>query len=151
MISGLRPLFPLWCLRHHLSPAKAGAQQPVLHLEPLMNTKVRGALLSHRLRGEGGGASHQRGAAAVRRHLYWRRKAPTSPAERYYITPEGGALNPSGRRSRSRTEPLAPRAAGPAAPSTLAAKPRQPSGIQPSAAISPQSPSPQISHTAKKH
>ena len=41
--------------------------------------------------------------------------------------------NPSGRRSRSRTEPLAPRAAGPAAPSTLAAKPRQPSGIQPSA------------------
>ena len=32
--------------------------------------------------------------------------------------------------SRSRTEPLAPRARGPAAPSTLAAKPRQPSGIQ---------------------
>ena len=32
--------------------------------------------------------------------------------------------------SRSRTEPLAPRAKGPAAPSTLAAKPRQPSGIQ---------------------
>ena len=31
--------------------------------------------------------------------------------------------------SRSRTEPLAPRAKGPAAPSTLAAKPRQPSGI----------------------
>jgi hypothetical protein len=45
----------------------------------------------------------------------------------------GGALKPSGRRSRSRTEPLAPRGAGPAAPSTLAAKPRQPSGIQPSA------------------
>ena len=85
VISGLRPLPPpLWCLRHHLSPkgkhvtgfsvaygslriqflchpAKAGAQQPVLYLEPLMNTKVRGALLSHRLRGEGGGASHQRG------------------------------------------------------------------------------------------
>ena len=35
--------------------------------------------------------------------------------------------------SRSRTEPLAPRAKGPAAPSTLAAKPRQPSGIQVSA------------------
>ena len=84
MISGLRPLLPLWCLRHHLSPresvslgsqvaiaplrtkfachpAKAGAQQPVLYLEPLMNTKVRGSLLSHRLRGEGGGASHQKG------------------------------------------------------------------------------------------
>lgn len=41
--------------------------------------------------------------------------------------------NRSGRRSRSRTEPLAPRAEGPAAPSTLAAKPRQPSGIPPSA------------------
>ena len=25
-------------------------------------------------------------------------RAPTSPAQRYYITPEGGALNPSGRR-----------------------------------------------------
>ena len=35
------------------------------------------------------------GAAADRRHLYWRRKAPTSPAERYYITPEGGARRTS--------------------------------------------------------
>ena len=35
------------------------------------------------------------GAAAERRHLYWRRKAPTSPAERYYITPEGGARRTS--------------------------------------------------------
>ena len=25
-------------------------------------------------------------------------RAPTFPAERYYIPPEGGALNPSGRR-----------------------------------------------------
>ena len=25
-------------------------------------------------------------------------RAPTPPAQRYYITPEGGALNPSGRR-----------------------------------------------------
>ena len=25
-------------------------------------------------------------------------RAPTSPAQRCYITPEGGALNPSGRR-----------------------------------------------------
>ena len=39
--------------------------------------------------------------------------------------------------SRSRTEPLAPRARGPAAPSTLAAKPRQPSGIQESTAQVP--------------
>ena len=28
----------------------------------------------------------------------WRRRRRTSPAQRYYITPEGGALNPSGRR-----------------------------------------------------
>ena len=75
VMSGLRPLSPLWCLRHHLSPresvslgsqvaiaplrtkfachpAKAGAQQPMLYLEPLMNTKVRGALFCHRLRGK---------------------------------------------------------------------------------------------------
>ena len=43
--------------------------------------------------------------------------------------PRAGALNPPVRRSRSQAEPLAPRAKGPAAPSTLAAKPRQPSGI----------------------
>ena len=29
---------------------------------------------------------------------FYNLKAPTSPAQRYYITPEGGALNPSGRR-----------------------------------------------------
>ena len=34
-----------------------------------------------------------------RRHKKWRPKGHrTSPAQRYYITPEGGALNPSGRR-----------------------------------------------------
>ena len=47
--------------------------------------------------------------------------------------------NQPGRRSRFRAEPLAPRGAAPAAPSTLAAKPRQPSGIQFSAAIASQS------------
>ena len=104
MISGLRLLFPLWCLRHHLSPkgkhvtgfsvaygslriqflchpAKAGAQQPVLYLEPLMNTNVRGALLSHRLRGEGGGASHQRRC---------RRQAA------FILAPQGAHLHPAG-------------------------------------------------------
>ena len=61
-------------------------------------------------RGEGGGASHQRGIAfprpsgrlygfcRQRRYKKWRRRRRTSPAQRYYITPEGGALNPSGRR-----------------------------------------------------
>ena len=33
------------------------------------------------------------------RHLYWRPKGRrTSPAQRCFIPPEGGALNPSGRR-----------------------------------------------------
>ena len=39
--------------------------------------------------------------------------APTFPAERYYIPPEGGALNLPVRRSRSQAEPLAPRAVRP--------------------------------------
>ena len=72
--------------------------------------------------------------AAVRRHLYWRRKAPYLPSGAILHNSLGRqALNQSGRRSQSRTEPLAPRGEGPAAPSTLAAKPRQPSGIPPSA------------------
>ena len=62
------------------------------------------------LRGKGGGASHQRGIAfprpsgrlygfrRQRRYKNWRRRRRTSPAQRYYITPEGRALNPSGRR-----------------------------------------------------
>ena len=58
--------------------------------------------------GEGGGASHQRGIAFpkpagqlygfIQTGAFYNLKAPTSPAQRYYITPEGGALNPSGRR-----------------------------------------------------
>ena len=79
------------------------------------------------------------GAAAHRRHLYWRRQAPYLANAVVLHNSLGGALKPSGRRSRSRTEPLAPRAAGPAAPSTLAAKPRQPSGI-PASTDSPQKP-----------
>ena len=43
----------------------------------------------------------------------WRRRRPTSPAQRYYITPEGGALNPPVRRSRSQAEPWQPRAERP--------------------------------------
>ena len=36
--------------------------------------------------------------ARQRRYKKWRRRRRTSPAQRYYIPPEGGALNPSGRR-----------------------------------------------------
>ena len=46
-----------------------------------------------------------------RRHKKWRPKGRhTFPAERYYIPPEGGALNPPVRRSRSQAEPWQPRA-----------------------------------------
>ena len=60
-------------------------------------------------RGKGGGVSHQRGNLhrppgrlysfrRLWRHKKWRRRRRTSPAQRYFIPPEGGALNPSGRR-----------------------------------------------------
>ena len=69
--------------------------------------------------GQGGGASHQRGNLLrpsgrlacfptpagrlygfrrQRRYKNWRRRRRTSPVERYFIPPEGGALNLSGRR-----------------------------------------------------
>ena len=40
-------------------------------------------------------------------------RALTSPAQRYYIPPESGALNPPVRRSRSQAEPWQPRAERP--------------------------------------
>ena len=52
MISGLQPLFPLLVPSAPPFPRCAGAQQPVLYLELLMNTKARGALFCHRLRGK---------------------------------------------------------------------------------------------------
>ena len=104
-------------------------------------------------------------AIAAKRHIKWRRRRRTSPAgtvsqpigkpfngqakgllwltwrsyagpPQYYIPPEGEALNLPVRRSRSQAEPWRPGPSGPAAPSTLAAKPRQPSGIQVSAVSS---------------
>ena len=105
--------------------------------------------------GDGGGARHQKGNAFPRAKrgwpvfrrpqggcqcfiIRWRRRRRTSPAQRYYITPEGGALNPPVRRSRSQAEPLAPRAKGPAAPSTLTpVRACQPSGILESTAQVP--------------
>ena len=60
-------------------------------------------------RGKGGGASHQRGESPSpagrlygfrrqRRYKNWRQRHRTSPVERYFIPPEGGALNPPVRR-----------------------------------------------------
>ena len=83
-----------------------------------------------------------KGFSRQRRHKKWRRRRRTSPAgtvsqpigkpfneqakgllwltwrsyagpPQYYITPEGGALNPPVRRSRSQAEPWQPRAERP--------------------------------------
>ena len=84
----------------------------IKHLEASLRKRLcsKHGLLCPRLRGKGGGASHQRGNVfprpsgrlygfrRQRRYKKWRRRRRTSPAQRYYITPEGGALNPSGRR-----------------------------------------------------
>ena len=48
-----------------------------------------------------------------RRYKKWRRRRRTFPVERYFIPPEGGALNPPVRRSRSQAEPWQPRAERP--------------------------------------
>ena len=100
-------------------------------------------------RWEGGGASHQRGDLhrpprrlydfrRQRRHLYWRPQGRSlrQRSGTIYLPRAEPSTRPGGV-SRSRTEPLAPRAKGPAAPSTLAAKPRQPSGILESTAQIP--------------
>ena len=84
----------------------------IKHLEASLRKRLcsKHGLLRPRLRGKGGGASHQRGIAfprpsgrlygflRQRRYKKWRRRRHTSPAQRYYITPEGGALNPPVRR-----------------------------------------------------
>ena len=59
---------------------------------------------------------------------------PRQRSDTIYLPRAEPSTRPGGV-SRSRTEPLAPRAKGPVAPSTLARESgRQPSGIQPSAA-----------------
>ena len=113
----------------------------IKHLEASLRKRLcsKHGLLCPRLRGKGGGASHQRGNVfprpsgrlygfrRQRRYKKWRRRRRTSPAgtvsqpigkpfngqakgllwltwrsyagpPQYFITPEGGALNPSGRR-----------------------------------------------------
>ena len=75
----------------------------IKHLEASLRKRLcsKHGLLCPRLRGKGGGASHQRGIAfprpsgrlygfrRQRRYKKWRRRRRTSPAQRYYITPEG--------------------------------------------------------------
>ncbi|EHO63024.1 hypothetical protein HMPREF9453_01067 [Dialister succinatiphilus YIT 11850] len=70
--------------------------------------------------------------------LTWRSYA--GPPQ-YFIPPEGGALNPPVRRSRSQAEPWQPRARGPAAASTLTpVRACQPSGILESTAMAASAP-----------
>ena len=131
MISGLRPLSPLWCLRHHLSPAKAGALWILSNVphssegNRRANLPLRGRRRRRRQKGcisiarravclFSTGEARLYGFAAGRRHTKWRRKALYLPSGAVLYNSLGRqALKPSGRRSRSRTEPLAPRGVSP--------------------------------------
>ena len=99
---------------------------------------------------EGGGASHQRGGISLARQgscMVLAAKGgikngakgavPSQRSGTSYLPRAEPSTRPGGV-SRSRTEPLAPRAKGPAAPSTLARESgRQPSGILESTAQVP--------------
>ncbi len=115
-------------------------QQPSA-AEPLSNLRTLGAIAPSNFRTlkPHRGLSIRRlyGFRRQRRHLYWRPQGRrTSPAQRYFITTQGGALNPPVRRSRSQAEPWQPRARGPAAASTLTpVRACQPTGILESTAM----------------
>ena len=74
-------------------------QQPSA-AEPLSNLRTLGAIAPSNFRTLKPQRAPRRlyGFRRQRRYKKWRRRRRTSPAQRYYITPEGGALNPSGRR-----------------------------------------------------
>ena len=76
-------------------------------------------------------------------------RAPTSPAQRYYIPPEGEALNPSGRRQTIPDRTLA--AQGRQARRRHQPSPagRQPSGIQVSADSSQRPMTSNVAHSKK--
>ena len=84
-----------------------------------------------------GGLHFQRPQGGCKGFSRQRRHKKMAPSGAPYLASAAVLYDSRGREpstrpggvSRSRTEPLAPRAKGPAAPSTLAAKPRQPSGI----------------------
>jgi len=74
-------------------------QQPSA-AEPLSNFRTLGAIAPSNFRILKPQRAPRRlyGFRRQRRYKKWRRRRRTSPAQRCYITPEGGALNPSGRR-----------------------------------------------------
>ena len=78
-------------------------------------------------------------------------RAPTSPAQRYYITPEGESPEPVREASAGPGQnPWRPGPSGPAAPSTLARR-ASTFGNTASRRFRPKSPSSQMIRTAKKH
>ena len=108
LIGSLRSPPPIRLRR--TSPCSGGR---IKHLEAYLRKRLysKHGLLCHLAEGErwwrqpprGGRISSPAvrlyGFRRQRRHKKWRPKGRrTSPAERYYITSEGGALNPSGRR-----------------------------------------------------
>ena len=191
MISGLRPLSPLWCLRHHLPPresvsldsraskgslriqfpchpAKAGALWILSNVphssegNRRANLPLRGRRRRRRQKGcisiarravclFSTGEARLYGFAAGRRHTKWRRQAPYLPSGAVLYNSRG--RNPQTAR---KAEPIPDR--------TLGAQGRRPGGaINPRGEVAstfgntvkrrflPKSPTPQISHTAKKH
>ena len=132
MISGLRPLFspPFWCLRHHLSPAKAGALwilSNVPHSSEVnrranfpLRGKSRAAGIGVHFHRPQGGRSVFHGRSPV--VWFCRRKAA------FILAPQGAhlasaaclynslgrqALNLPVRRSRLQAEPWQPRGESP--------------------------------------
>ncbi len=96
---------PLWWLRHHLSPASGGtttrAKLRVTYEKIASRSFILPPLAGEVPRSGQGGMHFQRppgrlyGFRRQRRHKKWRPKGRrTSPAQRYYITPEGESPQP---------------------------------------------------------
>ena len=101
----LAALAPLWWLRHHLSPASGGttnrAKLRVTYEKIASRSFVLPPLAGEVPRSGQGGmpfptpAGRLYGFRRQRRHKKWRRRRRTSPAQRYYITPEGESPQPA--------------------------------------------------------
>ena len=101
-------VFPLWWLAPPPCPRKRGHYKAPLCCELLMKGLLCRALLSHRSAGGRWWRQPPRGACIsdTRRAVVWFSppkaafilappRAPTSPAQRYYITPEGESPQPA--------------------------------------------------------
>ncbi len=115
----LAALTPLWWLRHQRGNAFPTSARAVVRFSS--------------------GEARLSGFRRQRRHKKWRRRRRTSPAQRYYITPEGESPQPVREASADPGQnPGSPRPKGPAAGSTLTpVRACQPSGILESTAQVP--------------